>query len=132
MGSPWKMPTKTQGEELINCTNHIYTTINGVNGMKFTSNTDTSKYIFLTAAGKWGWDTHSVPGTWGFYYFASLQIASDGTYAYQIYFTPSTFSFDAGNMYFQGYSVRAIQTALLISQEMCNIIKCWPPKSILT
>ena len=51
MGSPWKMFTQTQGQELIDNTNHTWTTIKGVNGRKFTSKTDSSKYIFLPAGG---------------------------------------------------------------------------------
>ena len=53
MGSPWKMPTLTQCEELIDNTNHTWTTIKGKDGMKFISKTDTSKYIFLPATGEW-------------------------------------------------------------------------------
>ena len=53
MGSPWKMFTQTQGQELIDGTNSTWTTINGVNGRKFTSKTDSSKYIFLPAGGYW-------------------------------------------------------------------------------
>ena len=53
MGSPWKMFTQAQGQELIDGTNSTWTTINGINGRKFTSKTDTSKYIFLPAGGYW-------------------------------------------------------------------------------
>ena len=53
MGYPWKMFTQTQGQELLDGTNHTWTTIKGVNGRKFTSKTDSSKYIFLPAGGKW-------------------------------------------------------------------------------
>ena len=53
MGSPWKMFTQEQANELVSGTNYIWTTINGVNGGKFTSKTDTSKYIFFPAAGVW-------------------------------------------------------------------------------
>ena len=35
MGSPWKMPTYNQANELINNTTSTWTTINGVNGRKF-------------------------------------------------------------------------------------------------
>ena len=47
------MPTKDQCQELINGTNYTWTSINKVNGRKFISNTDTSKYIFIPAAGYW-------------------------------------------------------------------------------
>lgn len=45
------MPTREQLIELIANTTYEWTSINGVNGGKFTSKTDSSKYIFLPAAG---------------------------------------------------------------------------------
>lgn len=53
MGSPWKMFTKDQGQELIDGTTSTFTSINNVLGRKFTSKTDSSKYIFLPAGGSW-------------------------------------------------------------------------------
>lgn len=52
-GSGWHMPTEAQYKELTAKTNYEWTTINGVNGVKFTSITDSTKYIFLPAAGRW-------------------------------------------------------------------------------
>ena len=46
-----RIPTKTEFQELLDNTNWIWTTINGVKGWKFTSRTDTSKYIFIPASG---------------------------------------------------------------------------------
>ena len=57
MGGDWRMPTKAECQELIyNTTNEWITDYNGtgVNGRKFTSKTDTSKYIFIPAAGYCG------------------------------------------------------------------------------
>ena len=54
MGDDWKMPTMNDFIELLNGTNNEWITNfngTGVNGMKFTSKTDTSKYIFIPAAG---------------------------------------------------------------------------------
>ena len=53
MEAPWKMPTKFQCEELINKTTNTWTAMNGVNGMKFTNKSDSSKYIFTSATGYW-------------------------------------------------------------------------------
>ena len=53
MGSQWKMFTKDQGQELIDGTNHIWTDVNKVDGIKFISKTDSTKYIFLPTAGYW-------------------------------------------------------------------------------
>ena len=51
MGGDWRMPTKAEIQELIDNTTKEWTKVNGVNGYKFTSKTDTSKYIFIPAAG---------------------------------------------------------------------------------
>ena len=51
MGSDWRMPTRDEFQELINNTDKEWTQVNGVNGRKFTSKTDESKYIFIPAAG---------------------------------------------------------------------------------
>ena len=51
MGGDWRMPTKAEIQELYNNTNKEWTQVNSVNGWKFTSKTDTSKYIFIPAAG---------------------------------------------------------------------------------
>lgn len=51
MGGGWRMPTKAEFQELFKNTTNEWTQLNGVNGRKFTSKTDTTKYIFIPAAG---------------------------------------------------------------------------------
>lgn len=51
MGGDWHMPTPTQINELLNNTISTWITQDGVNGRLFTSKTDTSKSIFIPAAG---------------------------------------------------------------------------------
>ena len=51
MGGEWHMPTPDQIEELTTNTTSIWTTQDGVNGRLFTSKKDTSKSIFVPAAG---------------------------------------------------------------------------------
>ena len=54
MGGDWRMPKMNEIQELIDNTNHVWITNfngTGINGRKFTSKTDTSKYIFIPAAG---------------------------------------------------------------------------------
>ena len=51
MGGDWRMPTKDECQELYKNTTQSWVTIKGVNGKKFTSKTDTTKYIFIPAAG---------------------------------------------------------------------------------
>ena len=57
MGGSWHMPSPAQIQELINTANttSTWTTQNGVNGRLFTSTKDTSKSIFIPAAG-YAWD----------------------------------------------------------------------------
>ena len=79
MGSHWKMFTQAQGQELIDGTNSTWTTINGVNGRKFTSKTDSSKYIFLPAGGFWLETTLHYIGSNG-YYWSTNWISSSDSY----------------------------------------------------
>ena len=53
MGGSWHMPTPEQIQELIDTANttSIWTTQDGVNGRLFTSKNDSSKSIFIPAAG---------------------------------------------------------------------------------
>ena len=51
MGGDWHIPSPKQIDELIDNTTSEWTTQDGVNGMLFTSKTDTSKSIFIPAAG---------------------------------------------------------------------------------
>ena len=57
MGGDWRMPTKEEIQELIDNTDSEWVTINGINGRKFTSRIDMSKYIFIPASG-------DHPGFW--------------------------------------------------------------------
>ena len=65
-GGDWRMPTHSEQEELINNCTSILTTLNGVNGILFTSKIEgyTDKSIFLPAAGYYsstirGWESGS-------------------------------------------------------------------------
>ena len=51
MGGDWHMPSYKQITELIYNTTSTWTTQDEVNGMKFTSKKDNSKFIFIPAAG---------------------------------------------------------------------------------
>ena len=65
LGGVWRMPTKIEFEELYNNTNITWTTINGVNGCKFTNKTDNSKYIFMPASGIY--NNGAIISRWGEY-----------------------------------------------------------------
>ena len=51
MGGSWHMPTPNQIWELLDNTITSWETLDGMNGFNFTSNKDTSKSIFIPAAG---------------------------------------------------------------------------------
>ncbi len=79
-GGSWRMPTKGEWQELLdNCT-WTWTTQNGINGYKVTSNKAgyTDKFIFLPAAGSrlYGSALDGV-GSFGYYWSSSLWEYSD-------------------------------------------------------
>ena len=87
MGSDWRMPTETDLQELLNnTTNKWITNYNGtgVNGMKLTSKADTSKYIFIPAAGFCS--DGSVNNVDRGYVWSSSLNTSSPNYAWGLYF----------------------------------------------
>ena len=90
IGYPWVMPTKNQCKELLDNTNHIWTSINGVTGRKFRHKTDYSKYIFFPAGGWWYNTTFDNAGafsernySYGFYRSATLYSSQN---SYHLFF----------------------------------------------
>ena len=80
-GGGWRMPTEEEWRELYDNTTSTCTTENGVDGRKFTSKTDSSKYIFLPAAGNRGGTSLYSAGSYGYYWASSLN-SSDPSKAY--------------------------------------------------
>ena len=76
-GGDWRMPTSTEFKELYDNTTCAGTTMNGVYGRKFTSETDCSKYIFLPASGYRYGTSLDVAGSDGFYWSSSLCSSDD-------------------------------------------------------
>ena len=102
-----RMPTKAEFDELLNGTTNAWVTINGVNGRKFTSKTDTSKYIFIPAAGyRSGGSVDSV-GYSGDVWSSSLDTSYPGR-AWNLEFSSDTCSLSNLNRY-NGWSVRAVR-----------------------
>ena len=82
-GGSWVMPSKEQQDELRNNCTYTWTTVNGVNGGRFTGPNGGS--IFLPAAGyRWS-DYLYYAGSYGFYW-SSAQSPSDSYYAYELRF----------------------------------------------
>ena len=88
MGSRWKMFTQAQGQELIDGTNSTWTTINGVNGRKFSSKKDSTKYIFLPAGGYLNDTTHNASTSIGNYWSTTFD-TSDNLNAWYMYLDTS-------------------------------------------
>ena len=88
-----KMPTLTQVKELINGTNSEWTTIDGVAGRKFTNKTDSSKYIFIPAAGYFCNGSRSRKGSYGRVWSSSLYTSSVDD-AYYLNFSSSNVGTD--------------------------------------
>lgn len=90
-GSPWRLPSASEIQELVdNCT-WEWTTMNGVSGYKVTSKRN-SNYIFLPAAGWRAGSSIDYCGSYGLYWSG----------------TPyESFSYDACRLYFDsGYHYR--------------------------
>ena len=106
MGGNWRMPTQSEFQELLDNTTNEWITINNVNGWKFTSKTDTSKYIFIPAAGFYYHGLVKGVGIFGTVWSSSLRI-SDPELAYVLYFDSDSCYMNDGERY-EGRSVRGV------------------------
>ena len=104
-GSPWRMPSKEQVQELLDNTTSTWTTQNGVNGYRFTGSNGNS--VFLPAAG-YGWDSDlGTAGSNGYYWSSSLGEGYPG-YARRLGFDLGGARW--GNYYrFYGFTVRPVR-----------------------
>ena len=103
-GGNWRMPTFDDINELLdNCTTE-WTTLNGVNGRKFTSKINGNS-IFLPAAGhRWDGELRNV-GTYGKYWSST---GNDENSAYDLYFySDSADGYDSGR--YNEQSVRPVR-----------------------
>lgn len=85
-GNDWRMPTVEEFEELFDNTTYVYTTYNGVNGLKFTSKINGGT-IFLPAAGNQGSaDVVCEPSIHG-NYWTSTYNSRDGYNGWNFWFS---------------------------------------------
>lgn len=104
MGGSWHMPTPDQIQELLDNTTTAWTTSNGT-GMTFTSTKDTSKSIFIPAAGS-AWDG-SLNGSGYGRVWSSMLSAGNVSYGQGLYFYSDDVylsNYARGN----GFSVRGV------------------------
>ena len=106
MGGDWRMPTMDEIQELIDNTDSKWVTINGINGRKFTSTKDTSKYIFIPAAGFYIDGSVADVDRSGYVWSSSL-ITSSPNGAWNLYFD-SRNCFMYRNLRYLGRSVRGV------------------------
>ena len=103
-----RMPTIDDFQELIDYTTNEWTRVSGVNGYKFTSKTDASKYIFIPAAGYCGNGSTSDVGSYGYVWSSSLYASSPYSNASYLYFY-STNRYMGSNDRYYGQSVRPVK-----------------------
>lgn len=104
-GTPWRMPSTAQCQELIDNTTSVWTTQNGVDGRKFTG--PNGGTIFLPAAGiRWDDELRNA-GSYGNYWSSTLYEPDPG-FAYGLGFY-SDFAYWGGDYRFHGRSVRPVR-----------------------
>ena len=107
-GGSWRMPTKAEWQELEdNCT-WTWTTQNGINGYKVTSNKAgyTDKFIFLPAAGYRNGGGLNYVGSDGNYWWSSLGEGSSGFALYLFFYSDGHYLGDYRRS--GGQSVRSV------------------------
>ena len=108
MGGAWRMPTNDEFKELLDNTTHNLVTINGVLGMRFTSNTNGYQLFIPFMQGYW------YDGTWfssaGIYasMWSSQVGPSNSIYAYLLYCNYSSLACTGGNCCSCAFSVRGV------------------------
>lgn len=113
-GNPFgnaRIPTKTEWEELVNNTTHVWLTEEGISGWKFTASNGNS--IFLPAA---GYKTTNVNDIYQTGHYWSATLGADGPdYAWQLGFTATQIGGDMQTMTrsqrWAGQSVRAVRSS---------------------
>ena len=107
------MPTKADFEELTANTTSTWETLNGVNGMRFTSKTNGNS-IFVPAAGYCGDGSVSSVGSHGYLWSSSLNERNSRN-AQGLSFSSGSAGMNGSRRY-DGFTVRAVQEANIPSK----------------
>ncbi len=106
-GGAWRMPTDEEIGELINNCTTEWTTINGKNGYKVTSNIN-NNHIFLPAAGCRYDSSLDGGGSYGNYWSSSLNSGCPDFAWYLIFDSSDFLGYIAGYYRYCGFFVRAV------------------------
>lgn len=104
LGASWRMPSAVEFKALSDACTSIWTSLNGVNGRLFISNTD-GKALFFPAAGDYDGTSLNGRGSYGNYWSSTYNSA---TRALGLLFDSSNVSPQYSNVRRYGLSVRAI------------------------
>lgn len=109
MGSPCRMPTKEEFQELYDNCDWTWKQVNGVYGYEVKSKASgNTNSIFLPAAGYVDDGALSNVGTLGEYWSSSIDGDTEG-FAYYLDFGSESVGPDNSDSRYYGYSVRAVQ-----------------------
>lgn len=104
-GAPWEIPTFAEIQELCNNTINEWTSVNGINGYKFTSQKNGNS-IFVPATGCLGLKGIGSQGDYGYYWSVSLYPSDSG--CARGFFFDETSARTSGSSRFTGHTVRAV------------------------
>ena len=105
MGSPCRMPTVGEFQELNNNCDSEWTDEDGVTGIRFTSHINGNSIFFPASGVRYGTGLNGR-GSYGNYWSASLRSQADGC---NLYFNSGGVNPASYNGRFRGFSVRAVQ-----------------------
>ena len=105
LGSPCRMPTVGEFQELVANCDSEWTDEDGVDGRRFTSRINGNSIFFPASGYRYG-TGRSNRGTNGYYWSSSL---SSQTHGYYLHFSASGVDPAYNNSRFVGFSVRAVQ-----------------------
>ena len=117
-GGDWRMPMKSEQDELRNNCIWVWITLNGVNGYKVTGPNGNS--IFLPAAGYRSGTAVSYRGYYGDYW-SSLLVSYDSNHAYALYAEESTYNKYNNGFRRYGRSVRPVCGEPAAPVEKCTV-----------
>ena len=110
LGDGARVPTENEFEELLQNTDYIWTTLNGINGVKFMKRTDHSVFVFFPAAGYGSGTSHATVGSFGRYWSSSLASA---TWGHELKMDRNTTPVTSGIGRYYGFSIRPVRSGIV-------------------